>query len=398
MFIIYSFFDTLEIRVNQIEKRSWVEINLSQIRHNLFVYKSKLKKDAQIMAVIKADAYGHGDVQVARMLSECGISMFAVSNIDEAIVLRKSGIKGDILILGYTSPYYSKTIVENDLTQALVSDEYAEILVKTKLPIKCQFAIDTGMNRIGLDGDNPERCEMIIRKYYGSKLCVNGMFTHLCVADDFNDSSRRFTYDQIEKFKSLVDRITDLDLPFVHCCNSAGGLYYLDDTLLFERIGNIVRLGIMLYGLRPDADCILPQGIAPALTWKSAISMVKEVHAGETIGYGRSFTVAKDSKIATVTTGYADGLNRNLSNRGFVLINGQKAPIVGKICMDQTLVDVTNIPNVKMGDKVTILGKSGNIEYTADDMANDTGTIGYEVVCDINKRVQRFYVNSNINL
>ena len=349
------------------------------------------------MAVIKADAYGHGDVQVARMLSECGISMFAVSNIDEAVVLRKSGIRGEILILGYTSPYYSKTIVENELTQALVSEEYAEALRKTGLPIKCQFAIDTGMNRIGLDGDNPVLCETIIRKYYGC-LCVNGMFTHLCVADDFNASSRRFTYNQIEKFKSLVDKITDLDLPFVHCCNSAGGLYYLDDTPLFERIGNIVRLGIMLYGLRPDAGCILPQGIAPALTWKSAISMVKEVHVGETIGYGCSFTVTKESRIATVTTGYADGLNRNLSDRGFVLINGQKAPIVGKICMDQTLVDVTEIPNVKMGDKVTILGKSGDLEYTADDMAIDTGTIGYEVVCDINKRVQRFYVNSNINL
>ena len=388
----------MEIRVNQIEKRSWVEINLSQIRHNLFVYKSHLKRDAEIMAVIKADAYGHGDVQVARMLSECGISMFAVSNIDEAIVLRKSGIKGEILILGYTSPYYSKIIVENDLTQALVSDEYAEVLRKTKLPIKCQFAIDTGMNRIGLDGDKSEQCETIIRKYCDSQLCVNGVFTHLCIADDFKDSSRRFTDQQIRKFKELVDRLEDLDLPFIHCCNSAGGLYYLDNSPLFETIGNIVRLGIMLYGLKPDTGCVLPQGIAPALTWKSAISMVKDVHAGETIGYGRSFTVAKDSKIATVTTGYADGLNRNLSNRGFVLINGQKAPIVGKICMDQTLVDVTNIPNVKMGDKVIILGKSGDIEYTADDMANDTGTIGYEVVCDINKRVQRFYVNSNINL
>ena len=388
----------MEIRVNQIEKRSWVEINLSQIKHNLIVYKSKLKKDAQIMAVIKADAYGHGDVQVARMLSECGITMFAVSNIDEAIVLRKSGIKGEILILGYTSPYYSKVIAENDLTQALVSDEYAEILLKTKLPIKCQFAIDTGMNRIGLDGDNPELCETIIRKYYGGKLCVNGLFTHLCVADDFSDSSRRFTFDQIQKFKLLVDRLADLDLPFIHCCNSAGGLYYLDDTPLFEGIGNIVRLGIMLYGLRPDTGCILPQGIAPALTWKSAISLVKDVHVGETIGYGRSFTVTKESKIATVTTGYADGLNRCLSNKGFVLINGKKAPIVGKICMDQTLVDITDIPNVKMGDKVTLLGKSGELEYTADDMAKDTGTIGYEVVCDINKRVQRFYVNSNINL
>ena len=165
---------------------------------------------------------------------------------------------------------------------------------------------------------------------------------------------------------------------------------------LFKHIGSVVRLGIILYGLKPDDSNELPDGIEPAMEWKSQISMVKDVHPGETIGYGRTYKVDKESRIATVTTGYADGLNRLLSNKGFVMINGNKAPIVGRVCMDQTLVDVTGIPNVKMGTRVTLIGKSGGLVYTADDMARDLGTIGYEIICNITKRVQRFYVNSNI--
>ena len=182
----------------------------------------------------------------------------------------------------------------------------------------------------------------------------------------------------------------------MHCCNSAGGLFYLKKDELFKHIGSVVRLGIILYGLKPDDSNELPDGIEPAMEWKSQISMVKDVHPGETIGYGRTYKVDKESRIATVTTGYADGLNRLLSNKGFVMINGNKAPIVGRVCMDQTLVDVTGIPNVKMGTRVTLIGKSGGLVYTADDMARDLGTIGYEIICNITKRVQRFYVNSNI--
>lgn len=386
----------MEVLVNQIEKRSWIEINLSQLKKNYFVYKNSLKTDAEIMAVIKADAYGHGDVQVARLLSECGVHLFAVSNIDEAVGLREAGIEGEILILGYSSVYYAKTLLFYDLTQAIVSEEYAEALSETGLKIKCQFAIDTGMNRIGLDGDCPGDCERIIRKY-SDRLNLTGLFTHLCVADADTDDCKSFTFDQIRKFKAVANSVLDLNLPYVHCCNSAGGLFYLQNDELFENIGSIVRLGIILYGLKPDDTNALPEGVEPAMEWKSQISMVKDVHPGETIGYGRTYKVEKDSRIATVTTGYADGLNRLLSNKGFVMINGYKAPIVGRVCMDQTLVDVTGIPNVQMGSRVTLIGKSGNLSYTADDMARDLNTIGYEVICNITKRVQRFYVNSNNN-
>lgn len=380
----------MEIIVNQMERRSWIEIDLDQIKQNYFIYKNSLQSDAEIMAVIKADAYGHGDAHIARWLSEQGCRLFAVSNIDEAVGLRNAGIKGEILILGYTSPKYAKTLSYLDLSQAIVSEEYAEALSQTGQRVKCQFAIDTGMNRIGLDGDNTSSCEEIIRKYSDS-LIVEGLFTHLCVADTESEDAKEFTYGQIRKFKAVADAVADLKLPYVHCCNSAGGLYCLKNNSEFEVIGKIVRLGIVLYGLKPDADNQLPDGVRPAMTWKSVVSMVKNVHPGETIGYGRTFMVKKEMKVATVTTGYADGLNRLLSNKGFVMINGCKAPIVGRICMDQTLVDVTEIPDVKMGAEVVIIGESGNLTYTADDMAQDLGTIGYEVICNITKRVQRFY-------
>lgn len=387
----------MEVRVSQIEKRSWIEINISQLKSNYLQYKATLGDDVEIMAVIKADAYGHGDVQVARMLSELGVCLFAVSNIDEAVGLREAGIAGEILILGYSSPVYCSTLCKYGLTQAIVSEEYAEVLSASGLRIKCQFAIDTGMNRIGLDANDIGKCDQIIRKY-SKTLNVTGIFTHLCVADSEDSNDIAFTQKQIAQFDSIASSIKDLNLPYVHCCNSAGGLFHLGASRKSLSMKPIVRLGIVLYGLKPDSGNILPQGIAPAMTWKSAISMVKDVSVGESIGYGRTYKVERPMRIATVTTGYADGLNRLLSNRGFVMINGKKAPIVGRICMDQTMVDVTDIPNIKMGDKVVLIGRSGNLCYTADDMAHDLGTIGYEIICNITKRVQRFYINNNYNL
>ncbi len=376
----------MEIRINQVEKRSWVEIDVAQLRKNYRIYKSYLKDGTDIMAVIKADAYGHGDVMVAKMLAEEGCRLFAVSNIDEAVGLRNAGIEGEILILGYSSVKYAKTMKFLDLTQAIVSEEYAKVLAEAGFHNKCQFAIDTGMNRIGLNAENPTECAQIIRNY-SDLLDINGIFTHLCVADSLKAEDQVFTQNQIRKFDNISILLGDMNLPFVHCCNSAGGLQYINKT----KNNSIVRLGIVLYGLKPDISNSIPQGIKSPLSWKSVVSMVKDVKIGDTIGYGRSYQVVKPMKIATVTTGYADGFNRHLSNKGFVFIHGQKAPVVGRICMDQTLVDVSNIPDVVMGDIVTLLGVDGDYEYNADDMAQELGTIGYEVVCNISKRVQRFY-------
>lgn len=380
----------MEIKVDQVEKRSWTEVDLKQIEKNLQVYKSHLKKNVQIMAVIKADAYGHGDVMVARTLSRLGVNLFAVSNIDEAVGLRNAGIEGEILILGYTSPKYAKTLSYLDLTQAIVSEEYAAELAKTKYDVKCQVAVDTGMTRIGIPSIDANKASQTIRTM-ANNLAITGMFTHLCVADSNTQEDKEYTLMQLSRFKRIADNIKDLELPYIHCYNSAGGLYYLEDNDFNATIGNIVRLGIVLYGLKPDRSNLIPDGIMPALTWRSVISMVKDVPQGQSIGYGRTFIPLRNSRIATVTTGYADGYRRQLSNKGFIMINGKKAPIAGRVCMDQILIDVTDIPDVKMGDKVVLMGVSGALCYTADDMAADLDTIGYEVICDITKRVQRFY-------
>lgn len=233
-------------------------------------------------------------------------------------------------------------------------------------------------------------CSSIIRSF-ADKLCIEGIFTHLCVADSLSEDNKHFTINQIEKFKIVSNLVADLHLSYIHCFNSAGGLYYLNEGDSFCGIDKIVRLGIVLYGLKPDRNNVLSAGITPAMTWKSAISMVKEVRAEESVGYGRACIADHDMRTATVTTGYADGLNRLLSNRGFMMVNGKKTPIVGQICMDQIMIDVTDIPEVEMGSEVIILGQSGDVVYTADDMVNDLGTIGYEVLCNISKRVQRFY-------
>lgn len=356
-------------------KRSWVEINLDVLESNYCIYKNQLPPVQEIMAVVKADAYSHGEIKVAERLQRLGCKHFAVSNIEEAIVLREAGVTGQILILGYTPISSTDELLKYDITQAILSEDYAERLKGRG--VKVQFAIDTGMNRIGIDADHPEECERIIRKYAAS-FNITGLFTHLCVAD--TESEEAFTEEQIKKFKKIVERVTDLNLQYIHCMNSAGGLWC-------EPYGNLARLGIILYGLKPDYSNNLPKGIKPALRWKSVISLIKPVHPGETVGYGRTFTADREMVIATIPTGYADGYSRILSNKGKVIVNGQTASIVGRVCMDQMMVDVTGL-DVAFEDEVILLGEG----YNADEMAQDIGTIGYEVICNIGKRVPRIYI------
>lgn len=366
-------------------ERCYVEIFLPTLLKNLQIYQEQLPVSTDIMAVVKADAYGHGDRVISKYLSDNGIRNFAVSNIDEAIHIREAGAKGQILILGYTPIDRAGELVKYDITQALLSEEFAEKITETLLPIKCQFAIDTGMRRIGLNADDPASCERVIRKY--SKY-LTGLFTHLCVAD--TPEQTEFTKKQIELFETVCDRVVDLKLPYLHCMNSAGGLWHK------SKYSSMARLGIILYGLKPDYMNMLPDGIEPVMSWKSVVSMVKEVRSGDTIGYGRTYMVERPMTIATIPTGYADGYSRLLSNKGWVLINGQKAPIVGRVCMDQMMVDVTGIPDVALGTEVVLMGKSGEERITADDLAALYGTIGYEFVCGINKRVDRIYIDGMV--
>ena len=364
-------------------RRCWTEVDLQVLSKNLLQCIPKIKSLSHIMAVVKADAYGHGDCVVAKHLSDLGVCFFAVSNIEEAIKIRKAGVKGVILILGYTPINRANDLVTYDIQQSLISQEYADLISKTQLPIKCQFALDTGMRRIGLNTDNLDECETCIREY-SKRLIITGLFTHLCVAD--NVDQNEYTNHQISVFEEIALRVSDLKLPYLHCMNSAGILWH------HSRFSFISRIGIIMYGLKPDYFNDLPNGIEPVLSWKSVVAMVKEVRPGDSIGYGRSFIVNKPMLIATIPTGYADGYPRALSNIGYVLINGKKAPIVGRICMDQMMVDVTEIPKVNFETEVVLIGKSGNIRITADDLAHRIGTIGYEIICGISKRVERVYI------
>lgn len=364
-------------------KRSWVEISIPNLLRNTAKYEQSIQSISSIMAVVKADAYGHGAVKISKALQDVGVENFAVSNVMEAVELREAGIKGQILILGYTPIENLNLLLTYDITQALLSSEYVDDIIVTGKKIKCQYAIDTGMNRIGLDADDVFITEKVIR-YAAENLNLTGLFTHLCVAD--TPSEEEFTKRQQDKFKDIVDSVADLKLPYIHSLNSAGGLWYQDG------FSNLSRLGIIMYGLKPDYFNNLPDGIKPVMEWKSVIAMIKEVHPGETIGYGRTYKVEKKMRIATIPTGYADGYNRGLSNKGYVLIQGKKAPIVGRICMDQFFVDVTDILEAKVYEEVVLIGRSEEKVFTADDMAQMLGTIGYEVICGIGKRVQRVYI------
>ena len=358
--------------------RSWLEINLSSLASNYIAFQSMLSPNMDLMAVVKADAYGYGAIPVSKALFAVGCRHFAVSNIDEACELREAGICGDILILGYTPVSCAQKLVDYDLTQTLLSYEYASLLAGRG--IKAQFAIDTGMNRIGLDGDDTILCERTIRHFYDS-FRFDGIFTHLACAD--TGAENDFTSLQLLKFEDLVRHLSDLNLKSVHCLNSAGAISQ-------KHIGNLARLGIALYGLRPSFQIGLPKDIKNPLIWKSVISQIKLVHAGESIGYGRSFVAKNDIVVATIPTGYADGYSRFLSNKGHVMINGKNAKIVGNICMDQMMVDVTNLP-VAFENEVVLLDSN----YDADQMAKEIGTIGYEVICGISKRVERVYAFDN---
>ncbi|MCF0120403.1 MAG: alanine racemase, partial [Oscillospiraceae bacterium] len=277
--------------MNSVLRRSWAEVDLDVIRTNYRTYLASLREGQRIMAVVKADAYGHGDVEVASCLAAEGVRDFAVSNLLEAIRLREAGIKGQILILGYTPTECAEDLCRYDITQALVSEEHAEALAKTGFRVKCQFAIDTGMNRVGLDADDVPFCERTIRKY-AKAFELTGLFTHLCVADTDTPSAHEFTDGQISKFRAVEESIRDLNLPYIHYMNSAGGLWHnFSDSLSAV---TLARLGIILYGLKPDYSNILPAPIKPALRWKTVVAMVKTIHAGETIGYGRTYTAVGD--------------------------------------------------------------------------------------------------------
>ena len=371
--------------------RTWAEIDLDALVHNLEIIKQDAAP-ARLMAVVKADAYGHSARYIAPLLEENGVSAFAVSNIEEAITLRGCGISRPILILGYTPVEMARQLWANDITQTVFSPEYAAELSKRAvsegITVNIHIKLDTGMGRIGFDCRSGELCgiDEAIAAARLPGLRFNGIFTHFAVSDRTPAEEDGFTDEQFSRFSAARRRFCEAGLtPKVsHCCNSAA--ICLDREKHFD----VCRPGIILYGLTPSSGLKLKEDFIPAMTVKSVVSMVKTVKKGDTVSYGRTFTAEREMKTATVTAGYADGYPRLLSNKGYVLIKGKKAPIIGRICMDQMSVDVTDIEDVKQGDEVILFGK----ELPVEELADMCGTINYEIICGISPRVPRIIVKN----
>ncbi len=367
-------------------KRTWAEISIPALLHNFNLIK-KHAEGSYLMPVVKADAYGHGAQAIATALESAGADSFAVSNLEEALKLREYGIGGPILILGYTPPELAAMLPEKNIVQAVFSLEYARELSKNASGkvIPVHIKIDTGMGRIGFDArsEHLKGLDDILKVYSLENLKVTGIFTHFCVADSVTTLDAAYTEEQYSRFLTVIEKIKSegLDTGLIHCSNSAGIIH--SGKFLMD----ICRPGIILYGLNPSGSVKL-EGIKPVMTLKSVISMVKRISEGETLSYGRNFIAERDMTVATVTAGYADGYPRLLSNKGEVIVNGKRAKIIGNICMDQFMIDVTDIENVKSGDEVILFGE----ELTADEVAERCSTIGYEIICGINIRVPRVII------
>lgn len=376
-------------------KRTWAEISLNAIEHNYNVIRNKVADDTKVCCVIKADGYGHGAVELSQIYEKLGADFFAVSNIDEGIEIRKSGLKLPIVILGYTPVSEAENLAEYDISQAVFSLEYAKELsekcVEEDCICKMHIKVDSGMSRIGFMCQEFPRDEYSIEEICEAcclpNLEVEGLFTHFCVSDE-DAEGREFTNKQYENFIHVRDSLKKrgVDISVVHCSNS-GAIEDYPETCC-----DMVRAGIILYGLAPSSKLADRLDLVPAMTLKTVVAFVKEVQKGATISYGRTFTADRKMKIATVPIGYADGFIRQNAKDGYMMVNGKKAKIVGRICMDQTMLDVTDIEDVKTGDEVVVFGTGENGEPTADSLAENTGTINYETVCLVGKRVPRIYI------
>lgn len=384
--------------LNNIIRRTWAEINLDNIKHNYNLIRKKASPKAKICCVIKADGYGHGAVQLAKLYEELGADWFAVSNIEEALELRQNKISLPILILGYTPAECAVLLAQNNIAQACYSLEYAEGLSdcakRNNVTVNIHLKLDTGMSRIGLmcqsfqrDCKSIDTAEKICRL---SNLHPQGVFTHFAVSDEADDG-RNFTMQQFNCFMHTIEQLEKRGIKFEirHCANSGAIIDYPETHL------DMVRAGIILYGLSPSCKLKGKLDLIPAMELKSVVSLVKEIEEGSTVSYGRTYTAPKRLKAITVPVGYADGYIRAIGKEGYVTVHGKKAKILGRICMDQLIADAAEADNVKMNDEVLLFGngKNGHIP-TADDIAKWTDTINYEVVCLVSKRVARVYLQN----
>lgn len=383
-----------KVAMNNFYKRAWAEIHLDRLKYNYEICKSFLGDNTEFMAVVKANAYGHGDDAVAPYLQSLGINWFAVSNINEAIHIRHCGITKEILILGYIPPSYVTELLDYNIIETITGYEHAKALsdaISDGRKLRTHIKIDTGMGRIGLRHETvSEYCDEIQKIMSLDNILVEGIFTHPPVADSDDEDDFLYTVTQYKLFLEIDKELKNrgVNLKHKHFANSAGATYHDCSQ------STLARYGIMLYGLHPNYELKLPKPLKPVMELKTIVSHIKTIKAGDYVSYGRTYKAEKDTKIATLTIGYADGYSRLLSSKADVLINGKRAKVVGRVCMDQTMVDVTGI-DVKVGDTATLFGNDGDETITADELADIYGTIGYEVICGISKRVPRIIIDNN---
>lgn len=366
--------------------RSCVEIDLDALKHNFEEIRKATTDGAGILAVVKADAYGHGALEIAKTLIDSGAAGLCLATIDEAVELRKHGIDVPMMTLGFTDPVRFKDAVKYDVEQSVYSYEIAKALSDEALAQgkKCRIHIklDTGMGRIGFKTDGSET-EEIVRSCTLPGIEPYGVFSHFAVADTDDDD---YTRKQFRLFMDQIDELGKRGIRFTkrHICNSAGILRFPEMHL------DLVRAGIILYGLMPPG-CPKPVtdiNLKPVMNWYAKVIHVKTIPAGATVSYGRHFKAERETEVATVGIGYADGLSRRLSNGFELVLNGEKCPIIGNVCMDMCMVDTTDLKvRPKVGDKVVVFGK----DRLADDLADRLGTINYEITCDVGRRVRRIY-------
>lgn len=372
--------------------RAWAEIDYEAIVHNVKEVQKLIGK-TKIMGIVKANAYGHGDVACSLALEKAGIDFFGVSSVDEALHLRENGIHSDILILGYTPEEHFHYLTEQNLVQSLVSVAYARKLDQwaksKKVIVRAHCKVDTGMNRTGVIYQDAEKnIDEILEEYRLKNVHVEGIFSHFPVSDDLGVENRTFTEHQIELFNEVLSILKEknIDPGIRHIQNSYGILNYGDLGFDYCRPG-LLYMGVTSddkIGIRSNPD------FKPILSLYANVSVVKWIHKGQTVGYGRHFTAERDTKVATISIGYADGLPRLVSNKDLeVLIHGKRCPVIGNICMDQCMIDVTEVENVQEGDVVCLVGQQGEERVTIDEISRLAHTINNETLSAIAARVPR---------
>lgn len=372
-------------------QRVWAEVDLDAIWENMVHMKENIAENTKILAVIKTDGYGHGGVPIAKMLEQLDFMFgYAAATYEEAHVLREAGVKKPILILGYTFPYCYEELIREEIRPAVYRrdtvEELAAAAAKVGKKAKVHIKVDTGMGRIGITPDE-EGLEFVRFLIEHPELEVEGIFTHFAKSDETDKTSANH---QLELFQNFIDKIqTELGItiPVKHCSNSAAILEMPQANM------DMVRAGITTYGLYPSEE--VSKDIVPlraAMSLYSHIVYCKMIHAGQSVSYGGLFTAQKDTRVATIPVGYGDGYPRSLSGRGYVLIHGKRAPILGRVCMDQFMVDISEIPEAMDGDKVTLLGMDGTERITAEELGELSGRFNYEFVCDLGKRIPRVYI------